>query len=250
MGLSRAKIQMGGYFRPVSKVLIYLPMTYPTVSTRFFKSFIDLARNPVPGFDIDVHVSSVFPLDRSRNKIVQTAKSKPYEAEYLLMVDGDNILPKDALERLLPYCSDEFPVVSGLYFRKSPPYRAVPGHYSGWSKREHMAKTIESMGMIDKEGDQCAFYRPVLDFDTVQQIDVSGCGCLLIRMDVFDKIELPYFGYFNAESLGGDYSIDHLSEDMLFFCKLKKAGIKTLLVPQVRCGHEVLRVVGGPEEAA
>lgn len=233
----------------MSKVLAFLPLTYPTVSTRFFKSFMDLITYPVDGVGVDYHVSSTFPLDRNRNQAPHIARSTPHHADYLLFVDGDNILPKDAIARLLPFCTDEYPVVSGLYWRKTPPHRAVAGHYSGWSKREFMRKTIESMGMVDEGGNQCAFYVPVQDFTTVQPIDVSGCGCLLIRMDVFDEIELPYFGYFNAESLGGDYSIDHLSEDMLFFAKLRKAGIKTLLVPTVRCGHEVLKVIGSNEEA-
>ena len=233
----------------MKKVLIYLPNTYPTISSRFFKSFLDLTHYKISDVETDFYMSKTFPLDRSRNQIVQIARSKPYFADYILFVDGDNLLPKNALETLLSHASDEFPVVSGLYFRKSSPYRAVPGHYVGWEKREMMRKTIESMGMVDKDGNQCAFYQSILDFSTAQPIDVSGCGCLLVRMDVFDKIELPYFGYFNAESLGGDYSIDHLSEEMLFFCKLRQAGIKTLLVPSVRVGHEVLKVIGCSEEA-
>lgn len=229
------------------KVLIYLPYTYPTVSALFMKSFLDLTHHKIEGVEIDYHISKTFPLDRNRNQIVQIAKSKPYFADYILMVDGDNILPETALETLLSHASDEYPVVAGLYWRKSPPYRAVAGHYVPNEEKKTILPTLESMGFIDKDGQQCAFYRPVMDFDTVQQIDVTGCGVLLVRMDVFDKIELPYFGYFNAESLGGDYSVQHLSEDMLFFCKLRKAGIKTLLVPQVRCGHIVEKVIGSHE---
>ena len=225
------------------KVLVYLPYTWPTISTRFFKSFLDLVTYPIPDVEVVYHISNTFPLDRNRNQIAHIAKTT-YRADYVMFVDGDNILPKNAIPVLLAHDCDDFSVFSGLYLRKTNGNLAVPGHYSGWKNRENIRKTIETMGFVDNNGEQCLFYNPVLDFDTVQPIDVSGCGCLLVRTDVFDKIELPYFGYFNAESLGGDYSIDHASEEMLFFMKLKKAGIKTLLVPSVRVGHEVLKVVG------
>lgn len=229
------------------KVLIYLPYTYSTVSTRFMQSFLDLTHHKIEGVEVDYHISKTFPLDRNRNQIVQIARSKPYFADYVLFVDGDNILPENTLETLLAHASDEFPVVSGLYWRKTPPHRAVAGHYVPNEEKKTILPTLESMGFIDKDGQQCAFYRPVMDFDTVQRIDVTGCGVLLVRMDVFDKIELPYFAYFNAESIGGDFSIQHMSEEMLFFRKLHGAGIKTLLVPSVRAGHEVLKVVGSNE---
>lgn len=230
------------------KILIYLPLTWPTVSSRVFRSFLDLVQTPVEGAEIDVMVSDTFPLDRNRNEACDLAVSSKYEADYMMFVDGDNILPKNAVSALLARCTDEFPVVSGLYFRKSPPYLAVPGHYSTWEKHENQRKTIESMGFTDGKGNQTLFYKPVQDFTTVQPIDVSGCGCLLVRTDVFKKIDMPFFGYFNSYSLGGDFSITHASEEMLFFSKLRKAGVKTLLDPSIRCGHEALKVIGCSEE--
>lgn len=229
-------------------LLVYVPMTYPTVSTRFLESFMDLLDVSIPGVKIIRKISKTFPLDRSRNEMADLATSNKYKADWILFVDGDNILPKDTIPRLLAHCSDEFPVVSGLYFRKVSPYVAVPGHYSDWKSHENIRKTIEGMGFVDKEGNQCLFYKPIKDFTTVQPVDVSGMGCLLVRTDVFKKLDLPYFAYFNPYSLGGDFSIHHSSEEMLFFCKLRKAGIKTLLDPTIRCGHEVFKVIGCPEE--
>lgn len=230
------------------KLLIYIPNTFPAISSRFFKSFTEMSRVSIDGLKIEILISDTFPLDRNRNKAADMALSSKYSADYMLFVDADNILPGDAIERLMFHVSDEFPVVSGLYFRKKPPYRAVAGHYSGWKDHENQRGTIESMGFIDKDGNQCLFYQPVRDFDTIQPVDVSGMGCILVRMDVFKRITLPYFAYFNPYSLAGDFSIQHASEEMLFFCKLRKAGIRTLLDPTVRCGHEVLRVIGCTED--
>lgn len=236
-------------------LLLYVPMTYPTLSTRFFKSFLDLV-SPVQlahyrekyGLEIKTLVSNTFPLDRNRNEAADLAMSNKYNADYLMFIDGDNILPKSAISDLMDAISEEHPVVSGLYWRKGPPFTCVQGLYAPNARHEKKMETIKNMGFVDETGQQLLYYSPLKDFDTIRPIDVSGMGCLLVKTDVFKRIELPYFGYFNSYSLGGDFTIESVSEEMLFFCKLRKNGIKTLLVPSVRCGHEVLRVIGCMEE--
>lgn len=236
-------------------LLVYLPMTYPTVSTRVFKSFLDLTSPDVrkvlnDKYDVEVKtmISDTFPLDLNRNEAVDIGLSNKYGADYIFFADGDQIWPKDTLPKLLAEISDEFPVASGITWRKRYPHACIQGHYSDWTGHETQRGTIEGMGFVDAAGNQCLFYKPLQDFDTQQRIDVTGMGCLLVRADVFKKIELPYFAYFNCYSLGGDFTFHHHSEEMIFFCKLRKAGIKTLLVPSVRCGHESLKIIGSPEQ--
>lgn len=235
-------------------LLPYMPLSFDKISSRVFRSFLKntgrsvvekLKERNIEMFEPLIH--DMFPLDRNRNDAVTKALGNKYEADYIMFFDGDNIWPENTILTLLDHISDEFPVVSGLYFRKTAPYLAVPGHYSKLKENDLKWPVLKHMGMVDDKGGQCAVYKPVQDYDTIQPIDVSGCGVLLVKTDVFQKIDLPYFGYFNSYSLGGEYTIDHLSEDMLFFAKLKRAGIKTLLVPSVRCGHEVTRVIGNPE---
>lgn len=235
-------------------LLIYLPCTWSTISTRVFKSFLELVspanlkEYETRGYQVKTFISDTFPLDRNRNEAVDLAISAKFSADLIMFVDGDQILPKNAIMEMLDEISDEYPVVSGLYWRKSSPYACVQGHYGLNGKQASRMETIKSMGFVDKDGQQLLFYTPLKDFDTQQIIEVSGMGCLLVKTGVFKKIDLPYFGYFNSYSLGGDFTIQHVSEEMLFFAKLHKAGIKTLLVPSVRCGHEVYRVVGSPEQ--
>ena len=194
-------------------------------------------------------INDKFPLDRNRNDAVTTALSNQYLADIILFLDADMVFPKRVIPDLLANLSDEYPSVSGLYFRKGPPHTAIQGKYVPWNKDLEMRKpTLEGMGFVDSDGNQCAFYKPMTDFTTVQPIDVAGCGVLMVKADVFKKLDLPYFGYFNPFSLGGDFSIQHLSEEMLMFAKFKKAGVKTLFVPSVRCGHISQRVIGCLEE--
>lgn len=232
------------------KLLVYMPMTHERISAKTFKSFTEMTNNGIPPeFEVNILIHDLFPLDRNRNDAVTQALSSKYDADYIFFADGDQVFPHDAIPKLLAHCTDEFPVVSGVYWRKAPPHTCVQGHYSPWTKDlENRRPTIEKLGFIDKDGNQCMFYRSLMDYTTVQPIDVAGMGCLLVRTDVFKKLDLPYFAYFNPYSLGGDYTIQHLSEEMLFFCKLRKAGIKTLVVPEVRCGHVTEKVIGCPEQ--
>jgi len=236
-------------------LVVYMPLSWPNLSSRVFRSFVDLISPEVrkelaDKFDVQVKtmISDTFPLDRNRNEAVDLATSNKYEADYIFFADADNIWPKNTLVSLMSNISNEFPSVSGLYWRKGAPHVCVQGHYSGWEKHELKRKVIEQMGFIDKDGNQLLYYKPLKDFDTKQPIDVAGCGCLLVKAEIFKNLSLPYFGYFNAYSLGGDFTITHVSEEMLLFAKFKKAGIKTLVVPEVRCGHITEKVIGCSEE--
>lgn len=236
-------------------LLVYMPFSWPSISKRVFKAFAALTAPSVQeelakrGVRLlDPLISDTFPLDRNRNEAVTQALSNKYAADYIFFADGDNIWPSYTLPELLDAISDEYPVVSGLYWRKTAPYKCVQGLYSTWEKHELKRGTLESIGLVDKRDDQqLLFYKPLEDYDTQQRIDVAGCGALLAKTEVFRKIDLPYFGYFNAYSLGGDFTIQHASEEMLMFAKFRQAGIKTLVVPSVRCGHEVTKVIGSPE---
>lgn len=235
-------------------LLIYMPLTFRDLPSKVFKSFLEMTGPDIQALLLqkDIHlqylISDTFPLCRNRNEAVEKARSNKYMADYIFFADADQIWPKNTLLKLLEHISDEYPVVSGLYWRKAAPHSCVQGHYSTWNSHENIRKTIENMGFVDSSGNQLLFYRPLQDFDTVQPIDVAGCGCLLVKSSVFGKLEIPYFKYFNPYVLEGDYSISHASEEMNFFAKLRKAGIKTLVVPSIRCGHLAEKVIGIAEQ--
>lgn len=231
-----------------------MPQTWPTLSTRVFKSFLEMTGPDIQELlaqkDIKLKymISGTFPLCRNRNEAVQNALSSKWNADYLFFADGDQIWPKNTLLDLLSHISDEFPVVSGLYWRKGGNHSCIQGHYSPTEKHKNIMPTIEQMGFVDKAGNQLLFYTPLTDFDTVQPVDVAGCGVLLTKTEVFRKLDIPYFQYYNPYILRGDFSISHASEEMELYAKLRKAGIKTLVVPSVRCGHVTEKVIGCPEE--
>lgn len=229
----------------MKNLLIYLPLSWPHISSKTFRSFIEMSRVEIPGIKVDVLIHDKFPLDRNRNSAVDLALSSTYNADYIFFADADQIWPVDAIPRLLARITDDFPIVTGLYWRKTPPHSCVAGHYSPWTKdMEEKRASLTSQGFIGPDGQQCLFYKPLQDFTTVQPLDVSGMGCVLVKADIFKKLEHPYFAYVNPYTNGGDWTINHCSEEMVFWAQCKKKGIKALVDPSVRCGHVVERVIG------
>jgi hypothetical protein len=235
-------------------ILVYMPYTWPTISAKVFQSFVEMTGPDIQeelakqNVKLKILISNTFPLCRNRNQAVEKAMKNDVNSDYIFFADGDQIWPKTTILELLAHVDDQFPVVTGLYWKKTPPHQCVAGFYSGWDKNEPRRAFLEANGFVTPEGQPCLFYTPLKDFDTVQPIEVSGMGCLLVKTDIFKKLSLPYFDYVNCYSTGGDYSIDHCSEEMVFWAQLKKQGIKALVVPSVRCGHVLEKVIGCPEQ--
>lgn len=234
---------------------IIVPLSWESVSRHFCKSFIEMIRPEIEDLmatkhkiKIRVMMNDTFPLCRNRNQSVEEAISS-LKASYFLWIDADQVFPPDTIPSLFEALSNEFDCASGLYWRKTPPYNCVQGIYSPWTKDLEMKrKTLEEAGFIDSEGNQTLFHQFLRDFDTAKRIDVAGMGCFMMRANVFERLILPYFKYHNCYENGGDRTLQHASEEMEFHSQLKKKNIKTILVPSVRCGHIVSKIIGSPEQ--
>ena len=70
------------------------------------------------------------------------------------------------------------------------------------------------------------------------QVDCCGFGCTLIRKDLFEKIEKPYFFFAHEEApkpgIRAEYCI---GEDMYFCRKVIKSGLQIWAHGNVLCGH-------------
>lgn len=234
-------------------LVVYVPNTWPTVSRRFWESYVAMTGPDVQEeMDSKYNVKMVtmthdkFPLDLNRNSAVDRA-SREFKADYIQFLDSDQVFPKDTIPKLMAHVTDETPVATGLYWRKGGSMRCVAGKYAPNSRHETKMGSLKEQGFIAPDGSQCLYYQPLTSYDVAEPIDVSGMGCLLARMDVFKALEHPYFKYVNGYSTGGDFTIDHASEEMWFFAQLKKKGIKMMCDPSVRCGHLKEVVVGCPE---
>lgn len=239
------------------KLLVaYTPVTWDMVPSKFFKSFVELTSESVKqellekyNVKLTTFISNRFGIAENRNEAFDVMVNHA-QADFVMSLDADQTFPKRTIPMLMEHISDEFQLVSGIYFRKSFPHKCVQGIYTpGWTKeRELRRKSFEAMGFVDKDGNQTLFYKSLLDFTTIQKIDVSGMGVLLIDTNAIKRIEQPFFRYTNPYVADMDFGFEFSSEEMLFHSKLNHAGVKTLCVPSVRCGHLVQREIGCPEQ--
>lgn len=213
------------------KILIAVP-TFETIHADTYKSMWDLDKcgheclfESVRGYDVAT----------ARNRIAQ--KAMDLNADWLLTVDNDITLPKNALQLLLEEAKD---VNLGYYA-----HRGDDNLYHG---RTCICK------LRDKDGKEYYHYPIESEYtaeemhamadagETKIEVHGGGMGCALIRTDVFRKTSYPWYDWVNY----GNANRGMLSED-LYFCALCKAsGIPIHADVRVGCGH-LFRHVQWPE---
>lgn len=148
------------------------------------------------------------PLDHVRNNMARVLLENA-GFTHLLMLDCDMGFPANLLTRLLELNA---PVVSGLY-------AGIIGSQLLWV-----------CGNWGEDG-KVHFYE-WLDLGREPfEADCSGAGCLLIRREVFERLEYPWFRF--EESKDGGL----ISEDIYFCRKLNAAGMKVTVNPKILCRH-------------
>lgn len=230
------------------RIVIYMPLFGPVqVHVRVFKSFVDMLQDPIEGYEVIPFIHTVGPsLDFNRNDAVSRIIGG-FDPEFIMFVDGDNVQPQKVIERLMVHMDADIGAVTSLYFKKSFPHSAVPGHFLPWNESlEPKRKSLAAQGLIAPNGDQLLYYQPLRYFDVVQPVDVFGMGSILVRSEVFKRLEQPYFRYLNAYSTG-DYTFGNITEDLPFCAALKKAGVKVLVDPTVVSAHLITKEIVGSE---
>jgi len=145
---------------------------------------------------------------QSRNTIVREAQA--WGATELLFMDVDQNFPGDVLARLRSHDKE---VVSGWSpLRKQPHFPLV----------------------YKKDAGQ---YRPIPPRGVLQKVDGFGFGCVLIRMEVFEKVKGPWFEqefFPNDHERAGELKTGH----DLNFCRMaQEAGFDLWVDNTVKCGH-------------
>ena len=209
------------------KILIAVP-TFESIYPDTFQSIYELDPN---GHELMFRFVRGYDCATARNKIAQTALD--LEVDYVLMVDNDVVLPKDALINLTDDLKD---VCLGYYA-----HRDVDNIYRG---RTCVCK------LYDSEGTKYFNYPLESEYSAQElndlrdngtnklQIHGGGMGCAFIKADLFRSLNYPWYDWVNY----GDSNRGMLSED-LFFCELcRKSNIPVYTDTRVGCGHILRRV--------
>lgn len=136
------------------------------------------------------------------------------EATHLFYADDDQIFPPETLKRLVTH---DKPVISGLYLSRIFPF--LP----------HIYDTETQNGFVGHR-----FFNP-LDKGLIEVL-ASGAGCLLVKREVFEKLEKPYW------TLGQIDKVEW-SDDIDFLRRVRKAGYKVYVDMNCPIGHMITGTV-------
>lgn len=185
-----------------AKIVIGVPHNQEFLYTKFVWSLLNLDR-PTDSKIAWGNCGEVF---RSRNNIVN--KAKEIKATHLLFLDSDHTFPFYALRKLID--SDKR-IISACYCN-----RLLPDRLAGCDVKKQELKT---------------------DLKGIQEVGGVGGGFLLINMDVFNKIDKPYFMLFTDEN-GEQFAQGH---DIYFCDKARKAGEKIYMDFDLKLEHLIVR---------
>jgi len=177
------------------------------------------------------HFNKNAPYDVAREQTTRACLEKG--VKWIFHLDSD-VVPKDndIIPKLIALSEqNNLPVISGLYFAKKP----GPPMPAAWVK------------IGEDKANNKIFYKdfditPYLDQNALLQVDVVGAGCLLIRSDVFKKLDesdpkKPYFNWgLGRRDINGKPLLQ-VSEDFAFCERLNEIGVKPHISSALKCDH-------------
>lgn len=159
------------------------------------------------------------------NRLVKTILDHPELSRwrYIMTIEADNLVPVDAHKRLLETIESRmYDGVSGLYFTKGdinmPMAYGDPTKFEGTGELEFQPRDV----------------RACLEAGEVMPVNGIAMGCALWRMDMFRKIESPWFvtvdDVIDGKPMG-------FTQDLWFCKQARMQGFRFAVDCRVKVGH-------------
>lgn len=189
------------------------------VSTAWAIRLVQVLRKMPPGVRWGLALNKSLPIDIARDDLVRQAQKK--DCTHILFLDSDVLPPTDLFPRMVK--NAELPVVAALYYGKKD-----GGRYP--------------LALVEGEKDGKPASLPIeVDPPGLYEVDYVGMGCTLIRMDLFERLEPPwfYFSYLRE----GDKEMG-VSEDFHWCLRVKsELKEKVYVDTEIRCDHLALAAI-------
>lgn len=194
------------------KTLIAIP-SMDMVHVNFMRSLLLLNTN---GHEINYEIKNGSLVYDSRNQLLETAKK--IKADRILWFDSDMQFPTDTLQQLSKDIDDGCDIVSGLYFKRRPPFSPV------------VYKDCDIIKLNDDQILPLATIYEDYPKDSLFEVQAFGFGCVMMTMEAASKVtgELGMFPFMPAAGFG---------EDLSFCMRARRVGLKLWCDSRVKCGH-------------
>lgn len=191
------------------KMAIGFPLVDPMIRVNFFISFSCMEKPRdyvflVPEFS---HGRFAETLAEARNSLIQQAQWEG--CSQMFMMDTDQIYPPDTLTKLLGHGKD----ICGVNVqRRWPPFDPI---FLRWD---------------DKKGQYYRLTDEEMFSGKLVELDATGTGALLLNMEIFDRIEEPWFKVERDEK-------ELVGEDFYFCKKARAAGVRIFADSSIAVDH-------------
>ena len=190
------------------KVLVAVP-AYDSICVETCASLLSLYRNSKT--PIQIRFAPYTYIHVARSALLYQAVE--IDATHIMFIDADMVFPTDGVDRLVEQDKD---IIGGLYNKRTGDHGCV---------------------IFRKEKDKLENISPDC-LDRPFEVDTIGAGFLLIKMDIFKKMEPPFFYYGDPSEFGlKKVPLFDLGEDTTFCLKAKKNGYKVWCDPTIKLGH-------------
>lgn len=186
-----------------TKVLIGVPTEEYSRRADFYDYF-NLLHKPSGSVILFCHERSPA---KARNILIEQAEE--HDCTHVLFIDDDMAFPADSLEKLLEDSDKD--IVSGLYFARTYPHQPL------------------AFDIADEDGACLHMY---MEEDTPRLVPIvaAGFGFLLVNLKSLRKMKKPYVRL-------GELDPQEWCDDIGFFNRARKAGLKAYCNTEVRIGH-------------
>ncbi len=174
------------------KLSILVP-TRDTVHSQFSYCLAQLFKTTSElGIETFLFYDSSTILLNQRERLLEQAKK--VNSDYVLWIDSDMMFPSTTAVRLLEHNKD---IVACNYTKRTKPLKTVAyTNLNDWNS-----------------------WVPMEPQDELVKVEGVGMGCMLMKLDIFEKIQKPYFEFRYKED-----TQDYFGEDFIMLGKLREQG--------------------------
>jgi len=174
------------------KLSILVP-TRDTVHSQFSYCLAQLYKTTSElGIETFLFYDSSTILLNQRERLLEQAKK--VNSDYVLWIDSDMMFPSTTAVRLLEHNKD---IVACNYTKRTKPLKRVAyTNLNDWNS-----------------------WLPMVPQDELVKVEGVGMGCMLMKLDIFEKIQKPYFEFRYKED-----TQDYFGEDFILLGKLREQG--------------------------
>ena len=192
------------------RILIAVPCM-DQVPAQFAHSLAWLASYGIEDTEISIWFNVGSLIYTSRDAIAKKALLD--EVDLVMWFDSDMVFAPDTMKRMLKLIDEGHDMVTGIYYRRTPPFSAV-----GF-------KTME----LNEEGTAFDWTELTEIPDEPFEVEACGFGCVLMKAEIFVSVFAKFGQMFTP--------IANCGEDIAFCWRARQCGYKILADPSIGLGH-------------